>query len=158
MMDTAQNKIAVKENIAEHISDVRAIVDDGGKFFLKVTGNSMLPFLKNGIDIAILSAPNSVKKYETVLYVRASGGVVLHRIVAIHSDCFDMCGDHQVDVERGIPKENIVAVMREYRRNSKDYSCESAFYKIKSVLWVKTRTFRKFYRDLKIKVKRLVKR
>lgn len=155
-MEISEN--IIKANIAENISAVKSVVDDGGKFYLKITGNSMLPFLKNGRDVAALCAPKNVKKYDVVFYTRDCGGVVLHRIVGKNGDFYDMCGDHQVDVEKNIPKKNIVAVMCEYISDGRNYSCDSFGYKIKSVLWVKTRIFRKFYRSLKIKIKHLVKR
>lgn len=157
-MDAVKKNEVIKENISENISAVKSVVDDGGKFFLKVTGNSMKPFLENGKDVAILSVPENVKKYETVFYVRASGGVVLHRIVGVHGEWYDMCGDNQTDIEKGIPTENIIAVMREYRKGDRIYSCENIGYKIKSVFWVKTRIFRKVFRKVKIKIKHLVKR
>lgn len=153
----SQIETVIKENIAEHLSAVKEVVDDGGQFFLKITGNSMLPFLRNGSDIAVLSAPLSVKKYDVVFYVRDGGGVVLHRIVKITGDFYDMCGDNQVDIENNIRRDQIIAVMNSYIKNGRAYSCKTISYKIKSVFWVKTRILRKLYRNLKIKIKHLVK-
>ncbi|MBE7065424.1 MAG: hypothetical protein E7384_06400 [Ruminococcaceae bacterium] len=157
-MDFKEYEITIKENISEYVSDVKNVVDDGGMFFLKVSGKSMLPFLKDGKDTVLLKKSDEPSIYDVAFYVRQSGGVVLHRIVAIHGDKFDFCGDNQTEIEKGIPKENIIAVMDAYIRDGKRYFCNSASYKIKSVLWVKTRIFRKFYRNLKIKIKYLVKR
>lgn len=148
----------IKENIAEHVSEVKAVVDDGGCFFLNITGKSMLPFLRDYSDTAVLVKKEELQKYDVAFYVRECGGVVLHRVVGIHGDSYDFCGDNQVDIEKGIPRRNVIAVMSSFRRNGKIHSCESFAYKIKSVLWVKTRIIRKFYRNLKIKIKHLVKR
>ncbi|MBQ8165005.1 MAG: hypothetical protein IJZ94_04240 [Clostridia bacterium] len=147
----------IKENIGLYISDVKSVVDDGGKFFLRITGTSMLPFLKNGRDVAVLSKPSGLKKYETAFYVRSNGHVVLHRIVAEHGGFYDFCGDHQTEIEKNIPKENVIAVMREYEKDGKLYSCNKMSYKIKAVLWVKSRLVRKYSRKIKIKIKHLVK-
>lgn len=153
----SQFENVIKENIAEHVSAVKEVVDDGGQFFLKITGNSMQPFLRNGCDVAVLSMPMSVKKYDVAFYVRDGGGVVLHRIIKIQDDFYHMCGDNQVDIEKNIRKDQIIAVMTSYIKDGKTYSCKTFSYKMKSVLWVKTRIVRKLYRNLKIKVKHLVK-
>lgn len=156
-MDISEVENVIKEDIAANVSAVKSVVDDGGKFFLRITGNSMNPFLENEKDIAVLSAPSDLKVNDVAFYVRQSGGVVLHRIVAVHGLYYDMCGDNQIDVEKGIPKGSVVAVMREYIKDGKLCSCDCFSYKVKSVFWVKTRIFRKFYRKLKIKIKNLVK-
>ena len=157
MMDGNACEKIVKEDISLYISDVRSVVDDGGKFFLRITGTSMLPFLKAGRDVAVLSKPSDIKKYETAFYTRANGHVVLHRIVGEHGNFYDFCGDHQYETEKNIPKENVIAVMREYEKDGKLYSCQTKSYKFKTVFWVKTRQVRKIFKNIKIKVKRLVK-
>ncbi len=144
----------VKDDISQISDEIKGIVSDGGRFYLRVTGCSMLPFLKPERDTAILSAPDHVKVYETVLYKREQGNVVLHRVVAEHGDFFDFCGDNQVIVEKNVPKSTVIAVMREYMKRDKVLSCNKSSYKIRAFMWVKLRGVRHFFRKVKIKLTR----
>ena len=152
------NKTSVIRDISVITDDIEKLTADRGKFYLRVTGYSMYPFLTPGRDTAVLSQPENVKIYETAFFKRSNGDVVLHRIVAEHGDFHDFCGDHQYVIEKDIPKTSVIAVMREFYKGDKFISCETVPYKIKAVFWVKTRAFRHFFNRIKIKISRTVKR
>ena len=96
------------------IERYRALLEtDGTPLPLPVTGSSMLPFLSPGRDSVLLARPNRrLRRGDMALYRREGGGYVLHRIVACQRDGgFAMAGDAQQLVERGIRRDQIVAVM-----------------------------------------------
>lgn len=96
------------------IERYRALLEtDGTPLPLPVTGSSMLPFLSPGRDSVLLARPNRrLRRGDMALYRREGGGYVLHRIVACQRDGgFAMAGDAQQLVERGIRRDQIVAVV-----------------------------------------------
>ena len=88
---------------------IEAAITEGGEFVLYPRGTSMQPFLRENETAAVLVAPDSIKKHDTVLYRRENGVYVLHRIVKIRRDGYTMCGDNQYVLEHGIQKSQIVA-------------------------------------------------
>lgn len=88
---------------------------------LRVSGNSMAPFLRHGEDTVFLTAvKRPLKVGDIALYQRRSGGYVLHRICAVEQDgTYAMVGDGQKTVEHGVRREQIFAlVCRAERRGT----------------------------------------
>ena len=99
----------LKLNMKELVPLVTEVIESGATFRLYPRGESMLPTLCPGDDSVDLAKPALLKRYDIVLYKRECDKYVLHRIVNIRGDLYDMCGDNQLEVEKGIPKENIIA-------------------------------------------------
>ena len=85
------------------------VIESGATFRLYPHGESMMPTIKQGEDSVELAKPNVLNKYDVVLYRRECGKYVLHRIVNIRGDMYDMCGDNQLEIEKDIPKASIIA-------------------------------------------------
>ena len=156
-MNNVNNKKTLIKNVSTITADIKDIVDGGGNFYLSITGGSMRPFLIQGTDVAVLSKPENIKACEVAFYKRKDNTVILHRVVAVHGKYYDMCGDNQFIIEKNVPMESVIAVMRGFYRNDKYVSCEKGTYKMKVLFWVKTRTFRYFVNRVKNKINRLVK-
>ena len=104
------------------------VISSNGEFRLFHRGTSMLPLLREGNDSVLLVAPCDVKKNDIVLYKRASGQFVMHRIIKVKKDEYIMCGDNQYEHEHNIKKENILAKVKGIYRdevyfevNNKEY-------------------------------------
>lgn len=71
---------------------------------LTVTGGSMLPLLAGGRDRVTLGpVPERLRRGEVLLYRRADGSYVLHRLTGFGQDgTLVFCGDRQTEPERGI--------------------------------------------------------
>ena len=113
---------------------------------LKASGNSMMPLLKSGRDGIILSKcenPQNLKKYDIPLYFRDERTLILHRIVKVKEDCFDMCGDDEIKIEEDVKKENVVAIAIGFIRKGKTFYVNNLFYRIYSVLWCSILPWRK---------------
>ena len=98
---------------AIHMEDlvpiIREVLETGSEFRLYPRGRSMLPTIVEGKDSVMLAKPTEVAVWDAVLYQRADGQYVLHRIVAEHGDCYDMCGDNQLVIEKNVPKTALIA-------------------------------------------------
>lgn len=128
-------------------------LERGGKVTFTPKGTSMLPMLRSNVDTVTLEKPVlPLKKYDLPLYVRDNGMYVLHRVVKVEKDGYVMRGDNQLINERGITDEQIIGLVTDFSRKGKQYSVKCFSYRIYSVLWINTLTFKKVY----FKVRRML--
>jgi len=107
-----EKKIAAeKARLAELWPVIAEVFAKGGTFPIYPDGVSMLPLLRPGEHgVLLASPPERLKKYDIALYVRDNGAFVLHRVVKARGDTYDMIGDNQVYIERGVRADQIRAV------------------------------------------------
>lgn len=108
------------------------LLEEDIDIMLTVTGTSMKPLLTHKKDSVILTKCDkfNLKKGDIPLYKRNNGQYVLHRIVKVKENIYDLCGDNQYIIEKSLPKENIIAVVKTFEWNGKLYSCNDFVYKI----------------------------
>lgn len=135
-------------------------LDQHGSMTYKFKGISMLPLLRQGKDLYTVrkKTDKRCEKYDVVLYYREPGEYVLHRIIEVREDDYVILGDNCVNKEYGIKDEDILGVMTAYIRGGKTHSVDEKAYRLYSKIWVGTYGFRMFYRKVKRKIGRLVKR
>ena len=123
---------------------IKKQLDAGKSVKFKPHGTSMLPMLRQGIDSIVLSPlPEKLKKYDLPLYQRENGQYVLHRIIDV-GDTYTCIGDNQYVEEKGLTHEQMIAVVTEFYRADKCYSCDQLLYKTYCVFWHKSRKLRHF--------------
>jgi hypothetical protein len=122
------------------------LINDGTDVTFTVTGQSMQPTFYNLRDTVVLTKcdPLTLKKGQIPMYLRENGQHVLHRIVKVHKDTYDMCGDHQYEIEYGVPKSAVLCVAKSFTHKGKLISCNNLFYKIYSFLWCLCIPFRRY--------------
>lgn len=87
---------------------------------LIISGSSMSPFLTHGRDTVYLSkVTGPLKKGDMILYRRASGAYILHRIYRVRDGVYDLVGDGQLGIEPGIRPEQVLAIVKAVRCNGK---------------------------------------
>ncbi|MCB2300095.1 S24/S26 family peptidase [Clostridium tagluense] len=120
------------------------MLNEGITVTLPVTGNSMSPLWKHKRDSVVLIKCDkyNLKKGDIALYQRRTKQYVLHRIVALQMDSYTMCGDAQRQLEKNIPKERVIAVVKSFTRKGKEYSCNHLGYQIYSAVWMWVLPFR----------------
>ncbi len=76
----------------------------GGTVTFTPHGESMLPMLRDGEDVVVLSKPKGrLHLFDIPLYRRKDGSFVLHRVIDFQRDgSYVLCGDNQFYKERGI--------------------------------------------------------
>ena len=122
-------------------------IENGSEVILTVTGNSMLPFLRDRRDQVVLvkADPNVLKINDVPLYVRRNGKYVLHRIADVNGGAYTMLGDAQVTPEPGIEPDQIVAVAKAFIRKNVRIECNSAEYKRYVAFWNAMLPLRRLY-------------
>ena len=132
--DFMEKMIFSSYEIANSIKDT---LRDGGHFPLVVTGTSMQPFLKNGEDVVWLRNcnPSDIKKGAILLFERADGSFILHRVNKILPDGKLMMNGDAHEWREKISPEQVVAVVNEIEKNGKKISCCSPGYRLKVFAW-----------------------
>jgi hypothetical protein len=104
---------------------------------MTVTGDSMMPFLREDNDSVELS-PISFKDLhfgQIVLIRRTSGQYILHRVIFKKKTCFYMAGDAQLWIEGPLLPEQLVAAVNKIWRGSSPVSQNNLLYRILIFLW-----------------------
>lgn len=124
---------------AQLIPEALAIIAEGVRFPLVVSGSSMEPFLHPGRDSVILSAVGErrVRRGDILLFGRGDGSFVLHRVHRVDSRGVWFIGDAQSFIEGPIPRERLFAFVGCVIRGGKTITRHSptwAFYSFRRVL------------------------
>ncbi len=138
------------KRITEEISfsELMPLIEDsfaqGMTVSLTVTGRSMTPLFRHKRDSVVLAPcdPYTLKRGDVPLYQRDNGQYVLHRIVRVLPDTFTLVGDAQTELEIGLPKQNVKAVMVGFVRKGKTVDCRNIWYRTYSFLWMLLRPLR----------------
>lgn len=135
-------------------------IEQNGSLTYTNTGVSMLPLLRQGKDMFIVSKRN-VKRFkpgDVVLYRRPPDHYVLHRVVEVRKDDYVILGDNCVNKEYGIKDEDIIAVMTGYIRGGKEHTVSEKGYRFYSFVWLHTIPIRIGFMKAKIRLKSIIKR
>ena len=122
---------------------LKEMLQEGKTVQLTVTGNSMLPLLRNRKDTVFLTATDRIKKYDIAFYVRDNGEALMHRIVGKRKDGYIIVGDNQLELEGPIRPDQILAVVTAFTRNGRTFSVNKWWYKLYATLWGALRPIRK---------------
>lgn len=104
---------------------------ENGRITYRITGDSMLPLLRQGSDWAVIAAVpegQRLKKYDVILYKRKSGQYVLHRIVRVKKSSYVTCGDNRYFTESGVDDLQILGVLECVLRNGERIAPTDAVY------------------------------
>lgn len=132
------------------------MLNSGGTVNFNPRGTSMLPTLHNDGDRVVLKKFDTLKKYDLPLYLRDDGQFVLHRVHKVNSDgTYNMCGDNQWHLEKGVRPDQIIGTVVSIQRGNKVIKTTNPLYKLYVVLWVKSRVLRRIVVGGFRKIKRI---
>ena len=136
---------------------ITEVVEAGQDVTITVTGNSMRPLwhhLKNTVTLTGCD-PERLKRGDVPLYRRADGKYVLHRIIRVNDDNFDLVGDGQYIVEHALEKFRVLAVAKAFTKGGRHYTVKNWIYRAYSVLWMWVLPVRKYLFAFYSKLKRV---
>ena len=156
------NFAIIKEISVDHMEDLMPLMKEcltnGQSVTFSPRGISMLPMIRQGKDSVCLSPPvEPPKKYDIILYRRANGKYVLHRIVGV-GETYTCIGDNQFVLEKGIKREQIIAVCTSFTRGGKEHSVNAPFWRAYAVFWHYSRFPRRVLRAVKRRIVRLFRK
>lgn len=110
-------RVLPPEVLVEQLLDV---MEQAQMLPLVVSGNSMSPFLVHGRDTVYLSKVTApLKKGDVIFYRRDNGAYILHRICRMEGESYCLVGDAQYLIERGIRRDQVLAIVTAVRRKGK---------------------------------------
>lgn len=134
---------------------IRERLEKGQSVQFSPKGTSMLPMLRQGIDSVTLSPlPRQLKKYDLPLYRRENGQYVMHRIVKC-GETYTCMGDNQFQLEPGLRREQMIAVVTAFRRGEKSCDVNGLSHRVYCRFWHYSRPVRRIWRGCKGLLRRM---
>lgn len=127
-------------------------VAEGGSFVLTITGNSMRPWLKPGVDRVRLAKAGTVREGDVVFFRRITGEYVLHRVIRVEGETLTVNGDSQEWTEK-IGRNQVLAVAEAFYHGDQWHDADSLRHRLLAALWPATRKLRPTLIHLKQKLK-----
>lgn len=137
---------------------IQETLAQGKTFQFSPRGVSMQPMLIQGRDTVTLApVDRELKKYDLPLYRRDNGAFVLHRIVKV-GDTLTCIGDNQYELEPGIRRDQVVAVVVAFTHGGESVAVTDLRYQIYCRLWHWSRGLRKLLIRAKGFARRVVRK
>ena len=127
----------------------------------KNVGVSMLPLLKQGQDsftVREVKQGESCKLWDVVLYKRGKDQYVLHRIIKIYDDSYDILGDNCIGIERGVPKTDVLGVMTDFTHKGKQCKTDDIGYRLYVWLWCRPYKLRIFLKKIRMRLQSVLRK
>jgi len=111
-------------------------IQQRGQLIYTNVGDSMMPFIKQGRDVLVISKVNDrLKKYDVPLYKRDSGQYVLHRILKVRKYDYVICGDNRWQREYNITDKHIIGVLTAVIRDGREIPVTNLKYRLYVRIW-----------------------
>lgn len=137
--------------------NIENILATDGIYVSSTRGISMLPMIKTGRDVVVVTPKKErLKRFDVALYRRGEE-YVLHRVIEVFDDCYLIRGDNTY-VDEFIPEKDVIGVMTEYYRGRKNILATDEKYLKYVEKRVKSYPQRKKRHDFKIKIKSKIKK
>ncbi len=90
-------------------------------------GTSMQPLLKHHENpVVLVPVDTPLRKLDVILYKRAGGQYVLHRIIKVTKKGYVCCGDNQTTPEKGVMPDMVIARMVGFYKDGEYIDAQSA--------------------------------
>lgn len=111
-------------------------IKKSGRIIYTNVGDSMMPYIKQGRDVLVISEVNGkLNKYDVPLYKRDSGQYVLHRILKVRENDYVICGDNRWNKEYGVTDRHIIGILTGVIRDGQEIPVTNRKYRIYVHLW-----------------------
>ena len=139
------------------MTDFESYINEHGKLIYTNVGVSMLPLLRQGKDLFVITVKKGRCKVGDVVLYRRKYQHVLHRIIAMNENNYVILGDNCIEKEYDIKDSDIVGIMTYFIRNGKVHSVDETCYRLYSFVWLKTSAIRIFIKKTLLFMRKLLK-
>lgn len=136
----------VSKTVSLSVEEWCALSETGAKVPVEITlaGVSMQPLIRKGRDVVtILPVEGELKKGDIVLFRRADGAYVVHRIFRIEKDRIITLGDNCENPDPPISRAQILGIVKTIRRGRRVIETSSAAQQRYGKIWMKFLPLRK---------------
>lgn len=122
-----------------YVDMLRTVIDEGRDVTMLISGGSMAPFLVNQRDSIMFGKPDrALKRGDMVFYQRDTGQYVMHRIYKVNGDeTYDIVGDNQTEIERGVRRDQIFGLVKKVQRKGKWLQPGDFWWNFFECRWIK---------------------
>lgn len=126
-------------------TDVAHVVTSGERVKIRAKGNSMLPFIRDGLDYIILEMPNpnSFKKGRLLLFTLNDNKYLVHRVKSVNKDHLILQGDGNLSILESCTRKKVIAEATAVIRKGKTIKRGSLRWNLYRYLWPKGRFARR---------------
>ncbi|MBQ4264946.1 MAG: S24/S26 family peptidase [Clostridia bacterium] len=125
-------------NTNEYVDVLRGLTEEGHEVSMLVSGSSMSPFICHQRDSIYFKKPDApLKAGDMVFYQRESGQYIMHRILRAYAGEYDIVGDAQTEIERGVKREQIFAIVTRVKRKGKMIQPGDFWWEFFARVWTK---------------------
>ena len=134
----------------EYVSTLRELVREGKTVNMLVSGQSMSPFVCHYRDYVYFKAPwRPLRRGDIVFFQRDDGRFILHRILRVRrgtdgQPLYDIVGDNQTEIERGVRADQIFALVCEVKRKGKRIKPGDFWWWFFERVWLRVIPLRRF--------------
>ena len=120
-------------------------------------GDSMRPMLQGERDsVLVKAAIRPIRRGDVLLYEMADGTHVLHRVIAVTKEGYQMRGDNCYAPEPLLQEDAVIGILEGFWRKNRYYACDShKGYRLYVGVWLFTFPLRRFLVRVKNKLKRI---
>ena len=111
-------------------------IERGQSIQMTVSGSSMTPFIYDGDDVEIVPLKSEIRKGDIVLAKSSEGYYVIHRIIKIKKDLFNLRGDAQDYAENFYNYKNIIGKISISVHNGAERNHSKGFWKFAGFVWI----------------------
>lgn len=131
----------------EYVSALRELTEQGNEVSLIISGNSMAPFMRHQRDSICFAKPKRpLKKGDMVFYQRDNGQFIMHRIVKVTPQGYNITGDAQSEIEQNVREDQIFAVVTKVCRKGKWIGPGDFWWEFYEKVWVNIIPLRRIIR------------
>ena len=130
-------------------------LERNGYFAGPPVGTSMLPLLRQREDVIVIHPCETVRLLDVILYRRADGTTVLHRVVGLRRGSYVLRGDNQVVNEYGVTDSQIIGRLSAFYRKGRAHDMRELPVRIYGAVWWAIFPLRRLYRALRSSLARL---
>lgn len=114
--------------MAEIKTNIKELLDSGGKYVGMTSGVSMLPMIESGKDVVVIEKKTQrLKPLDVALYMRNGKDYVLHRVLEVTEDGYIIRGDNCYNDEI-VKEDEVIGVLTQYFKGEKPIMMDDKKY------------------------------
>lgn len=147
-MDKTEPRIITNELYFE---EVQRLLNEGKEVCIRVKGNSMLPFIKNGDRVLLVAYTETPLLLGANILAKHEGNYVFHRYVGKKNESIVLAGDGNIALHEYVKSSDIVAIATKHYINDSDLAKDinSIWPRLRGMVWYRLRIIRRIFIGLK---------
>lgn len=137
-----------------YFEEVQRLLKEGKEVCIRVKGNSMLPFIKNGDRILLVSYAGAPLLLGTNILAKHEGKFVFHRYVGQKNGSIALAGDGNLVLHEYIGTSDIIALATLHYATASDVprNINSKGQRLRGMIWYQLRIVRRIFVGLKRRI------